>query len=91
MFIFSLPQYGFTYLSKFSLGRYDFKAGVRFAKLTSSLYLTTTLFTFIEGPAKSTGRWMTQIEETILDLEQHVYEHDPTLIAVWPHICEERG
>lgn len=69
----------------------DFKMGVKYAKLQSTVYLTTTLLTFITGPTKSAGRWLTNIQETLLDLEHNTLPNDSNLQKLWPRICKEKN
>ena len=69
----------------------DWKLAMSDARLTATVYCTTTLFNFITGPAKSAGRWLANIQETLLDLKATMTSNDSLLKAHWVDICKERG
>ena len=60
----------------------DFKLGVGRAYLTAAVYATATLLNFTSRPAKSTGRWLSNLQEELLDLQATLVDNDSLILPI---------
>ena len=69
----------------------DFKVGVGRAKPAAVMYATTTLLNFTSGPSKSSGWWLSNLQQELLDLQAVLVDSDSLPLSMWHRICKERG
>ena len=61
------------------------------AKVTSAMYAATRLVNFSSGPAKSTCRWLSNLQEELLDMQAMLVDNGSLLLSMWHRICKERA
>ena len=60
----------------------DVKLGVGRAYLTAAMYAAATLLNFTSRPAKSTGRWLSNLQEELLDLQAKLIDNNSLILSI---------